>query len=76
MRTPHKSRVIVPHNKDCFMKDREVPWSGIPTGTFWGNFAANKNTRNGHYLWIKVSCNDPKCKAIKAVDTTVLAFAE
>lgn len=70
-----KSRVIVPHSKDCFMKDNPVPFSGIPDGTYFGNFAANKKA-HGHYLWIRVTCNDPKCPAIKAVSANVLAEAK
>lgn len=72
----HKSRVIVPHCKDCFAKGNEHPWSGIPVGTFFGNYAANEETRHGyHHYWIKVSCNDPKCPAIKAVHSSVLVEA-
>ena len=76
MKRPYKSRVIVKHSKGCFMKDKDSPWSGIVVGSYWGNFAANE-TRNGSYaLWYKVSCNCPDCKAIKAVDSFVLADAE
>lgn len=71
-----KSRVIKPHIKDCFMKGRPVEFSGIVHSTFWGNYAANPNAKRGcHHLWIAVSCNDPKCTALKAVDSRVLAEA-
>lgn len=75
MKNKYKSRVIAPHKKDCFMKGQDVPFSGIPVGTFYGNFAANEKTKQGHHLWIRVSCNDPKCSAIKAVHSSVLAEA-
>jgi hypothetical protein len=72
----NKSRIIVQHDKHCFMKDKDVPFSGIPVGTFWGNFAANEKANGRSYLWVKVSCNDPKCKGIKAVDSEILATAK
>lgn len=57
------------------MKGKSIEFSGIPIGTFWGNFAANPTARGRSTFWIKVSCNDPKCPAIKAVDSFVLADA-
>lgn len=75
-KTP-KSKVIVPHKKDCFMKGQEIRFSGIPDGYFFGNFRANPNTKHGnHHLWVRVTCNDPKCPAIKAVHCNVLAMAD
>jgi hypothetical protein len=74
MKNTPKSRMIVPHSKDCFMKDKTVPWSGIPIKQMYGNFAANRNVQRGRgHLWIVVSCNDPKCPAQKAVHCNVLA---
>jgi hypothetical protein len=69
-----KSRVIVKHSKNCFMKGDPVPFSGIPVGTFFGSFAANEKV-GGHHFWIKVTCNDPNCPAIKAVSAQVLREA-
>lgn len=66
-------RVIVPHSKKCFMKDRPNPWSGLTDGYYWGNFAANKKG-SGH-VWHRVTCNDPNCPAIKAVHSSILADA-
>ena len=71
----NKSRIIVPHSEDCIMKDKPVPWSGIPDGFFFGNYVANGQAKSGrHHVWIRVTCNDPKCPAIKAVDTKVLSL--
>jgi hypothetical protein len=77
MKETPKSVVIVPHKKDCFMKGQKIKFSGIPNGYFWGNFKANSNVNRGCYhLWIKTTCNDPNCPAIKAVHCNVLAKAE
>lgn len=71
-----KSRVIVRHSQSCFYRGtNKNPWSGIPVATFWGNFAANSGKRGSSYLWISVSCNDPNCPAIKAVDSRILEKA-
>lgn len=74
MKKIYNSRVIIQHKPGCFMKGKEVPWSGIPAGTFWSNYAANPK-QSGHHCWIKVSCNDPSCPAIKAVHVNTLANA-
>lgn len=69
----HKnSVVIVPHDKDCVSSK----WSGITDGFYYGNYNASPNTKLGsHHLWYKIVCNDPKCKGIKAVHSSVLANA-
>lgn len=76
MRKPNiKSRVIIPHSKECFMRDKDNPWSGVVSGTYWGNFAANEAVRSRCYYWIKVPCNDPNCPGMKAVNSNVLVEA-
>jgi hypothetical protein len=78
MNKPKKlSVVIVEHARHCFMRDEDVPWSGLSTGFFWGNLRAKitKNGRGCNYIWHKVTCNDPNCPAIKAVHSSVLAEA-
>jgi hypothetical protein len=71
-----KSRVIKKHSRNCYMRGKSNPWSGVIDGTFWGNFAANPNSRGASYLWVKVTCNDPRCSALKAVHTQVLVDAD
>jgi hypothetical protein len=70
-----RSIVIVPHSKDCFMKSPTNPWSGLTDGSFFGNFKANANAQTTHYVWHRVTCNDPNCPAIKAVESSVLIEA-
>ena len=69
------SRIIVKHSKDCFMKGKDNPWSGITNGHYWGNFAAKNGSTNSDHVWHRVICNDPNCPAIKAVHSSVLANA-
>jgi predicted RNA-binding protein with PUA-like domain len=72
MKNKIKSKVIVPHHSKCRIRE----WSGIITGKLYGNYAANEEAKRGkHHLWYKVSCNDPQCKGIKAVHSSVLADA-
>jgi hypothetical protein len=69
------SRIIVKHRKNCFMKGKDNPWSGLTDGHYWGNYAANRNVRGDYHVWHKVRCNDPNCPAIKAVHSSILANA-
>jgi hypothetical protein len=78
MKTFEKSQVIVQHSENCFVKNHSHPWSGIPVGTFWANKKAGlviRGRKSTNELWVKVSCNDPKCPAIKAVHYSVLSEA-
>lgn len=76
MKNKLKSKIIVPHSKDCFMSRSKYPFSGLTDGYFWGNFNANQNVKRGNYhIWHKVICNDPNCPAIKAVHSSILADA-
>lgn len=74
------SRIIRPHSKDCRMKDKETPWSGILENSgnnpYYGNHAANGAVSGPKWhLWYIVTCNDPSCKGEKAVHSSVLANA-
>jgi len=82
MRSKHKipkSRIIVSHSKECFMRNNENPWSGLldeKNPYYYGNFAANAHAKIGkHHIWYRVKCNCPSCPAIKAVHSHVLADA-
>lgn len=69
------SKVIVPHDLNCRSRNSRDEWSGLISGHFWGNFAANENADSRNHIWHKVTCNDPHCKAIKAVHFSVLSNA-
>jgi hypothetical protein len=76
MRLPKKfSRVIVKHSKDCFMRDRLNPWSGLTDGHYCGSIAAREGVEPSDHIWHRVTCNNPKCPAIKAVHFSVLINA-
>lgn len=75
-----KSYVIVDHSDKCIYTGRfENPWSGIPSGTFWSDKVAGtkkiRGKKSNNHLWVKVTCNDPRCKGIKAVHSSVLVDA-
>jgi hypothetical protein len=72
MKNKKKSFLLIPHSKECRCKH----WSGIVDGSYYGNYAGNEKVTVGRYhLWHKVSCNDPNCKGIKSVHSSVLADA-
>lgn len=79
MRKTYKSVVIVPHDLRCAYRNKpdnyHWRWSGLVDGNFWGNFKANENAKHCSHLWVKVLCNDPDCKGIKAVHSSVLSMA-
>jgi hypothetical protein len=72
-----KSRIIAPHSRNCIMKGKPSPWSGILIGSaHFGNYAANFSTNKGRFhIWYVISCNDPKCGAEKAIHSSVLVNA-
>lgn len=57
------------------MNGKDNPWSGITDGHYFGSFAAKKGSSCADHIWHRVTCNDPKCPAIKAVHSSVLANA-
>jgi hypothetical protein len=69
------SKLIVPHSDHC----RSKHWSGVldeKKPAFFGNYNANENAKRGNsHYWYRVLCNDPNCKGIKAVHSSVLADA-
>lgn len=79
MKNKFKSKVIIPHSDNCFMKGKRNPWSGCIDEAdpyLSGNYRANPDVKKGRgHLWIRVTCNDPKCPGRKAVHISVLAKA-
>lgn len=49
-----KSRIIVKHSRQCYMKGRKNVWSGVIGRQLWGNYAANEKASGGHHLWLEV----------------------
>jgi hypothetical protein len=73
------SKLLARHSRECFalkaVKDGtwDTPWSGCIDGSYWGTVTGSR--RHGHILWYQVTCNDPHCKARKAVSSEVLNYA-
>lgn len=71
-----KSIIKVPHSKGCFAKGGHHEWSGLTDGHYWGNAYGNDTAKHGcNHIWIRVTCNDPNCPAIKAVHSSILIEA-
>lgn len=57
------------------MKNKLNPWSGLLCKykpTLYGNAYANDQDGKGTHVWYRMTCNDPKCLAIKAVHSSIL----
>ena len=75
-----KSKVMVPHEKDCRAcasvkrGDWDTPWSGIIKRTEYRDVLVRKH-KNGHCLYYVISCNSTNCQAEKFVSAEVLSLA-
>lgn len=61
-----QSRLLKPHNKECFGVKRDHPWCllGTEFRGRGGQYSANKNgVGHGYHSWIKAVCLDTQCPA-------------
>lgn len=62
-------RYLKPHSKKCELTLKNEMWTFVHELPYWGNAYGNPNARRGgHHYFVKLRCNDPKCKALIVVD--------